>query len=87
MNAPITTLDSDRLLGRSGVRGSLMPLGTKTPGSDQRWGATDPDRQDVVAVGRGTAATPPPSKRHALGGETNAGGRDLDGRRCEGTGP
>jgi uncharacterized membrane protein len=51
MNAPITTLDSYRLLGRSGVRGSLMPLGTMTPGSDQRWGATDPDRQDVVAVG------------------------------------
>jgi hypothetical protein len=28
MNTPITTLDSYRLLGRSGVRVSPMPLGT-----------------------------------------------------------
>jgi hypothetical protein len=40
MNTPITTLDSYRLLGRSGVRVSLMPLGTMTLGSDRGWGVT-----------------------------------------------
>jgi hypothetical protein len=40
MNTPITTLDSYRLLGRSGVRVSLMPLGTMTLGSDWGWGVT-----------------------------------------------
>ncbi|EPC03162.1 hypothetical protein L861_22905 [Litchfieldella anticariensis FP35 = DSM 16096] len=41
MSQPITTLDSYRLLGRSGLRVSPLCLGTMTFGSDWGWGADE----------------------------------------------
>ncbi|QTP57814.1 aldo/keto reductase [Billgrantia antri] len=41
MNRPITSLDSYRLLGRSGLRVSPLCLGTMTFGSEWGWGADE----------------------------------------------
>ena len=47
MSQPITTLDSYRLLGRSGLRVSPLCLGTMTFGSDWGWGADEATSQAI----------------------------------------
>jgi hypothetical protein len=62
MNTAIA-LDHYRLLGRSGLRVSPMPLGTMTFGPDWGWGA---DRDEARAIfvactDRGRQSTVPPT--------------------------